>query len=322
MKIKDFMKGFTSGWTLLLVAGIVAAVAADTITTSGARVIIDPAKGLDVDELYSSTVLQLIPSGDTSDYLELQTVSDRPGINIVGSDWVVITQDDDNNGELQINVRDDYLGFNLDTNDSDGTDAVSFYAFSQHSGTLPQDLRIYNRMPSGDIVFMTNEDTDDYGVMNTATNVFSFSPNTDDDGTLGTDSKRWADVKAVLVKGSDYCFENDVCMTEWVNDQGQVDIAFVYGLPTEEQRKKMAVFRYATYGEYISGQMINATHYASDAFTEQEFNTIKSEITVNGKPDFTFGRQVRMSLREVKHTIERVNALEATLCGEGHAEYC
>jgi hypothetical protein len=141
-----------------------------------------------------------------------------------------------------------------------------------------------------------------------------FEPVADNNKKLGSASYRWSDTRTVLLNGADVCFENNICMTECVNNQNQIDICFVYGKPTEDQAKTIAIATTPNYQTYAK-----VTEYP---VSENEYNNRKSSVMVNGKLDFTQGRTVRLSMRDVKENIERLDEIEETLCNYGATKYC
>ena len=112
-------------------------------------------------------------------------------------------------------------------------------------------------------------------------------------------------------------------MTEFENSEGQKDICFVNGKPTEGQAKKIGLFDFATYADYVASHTDVEGVY-DNSLTEDDFNTYKSQITTgNGNPDFTFGRPIKMTLRDVAEGLSRIETLEAQLClRDGSYPFC
>jgi hypothetical protein len=284
MKIDNRVFGIL---VVAFLATFVAAVASNTIElSSGNGEIIAPANlTFDIgEELRAQT------SGDGDDYIQFSTVGNTPTIDVVGGAYLSIHNDVNiSNGQLRITA-----------------DGIKTFRLYETGGDVLMQV-------IGDSTLYTSE---------------NFVPDQDDTYTLGATAggnKRWADVKSVLINGADFCFENNICLTE-CNVDGKKDICFVNGKPTVNQRKKMALAAFFDFDDYRSSHMIDnveivddpltnstteiITKVYDDSLTEEQFNTYKSQLYVDGILDFTFTRTVHGSLRELNGLIARVEALE------------
>ena len=59
-----------------------------------------------------------------------------------------------------------------------------------------------------------------------------------------------------------------------------------------------------------------------ESLSEQEFNQYRSEIIVNGLPDFRFNRTVKFTLRDVGKLIKKVDDIETFLCNQEVNQFC
>ncbi len=141
-------------------------------------------------------------------------------------------------------------------------------------------------------------------------------------GCLSTDAlcpatKRWAKIEAVDMGSGDYCFGNDMCFTECVDDYGDSDICIVEGKKTEEQRRRMGLAIYKDFEEYQTshstdidekGEALGFTHY-DESLTLEEFNKLREGIIVGGKLDFRFNRTVLSSINRIRDVEEGLDNL-------------
>lgn len=178
---------------------------------------------------------------------------------------------------------------------------------------------------SDDIVLMPNADGNDYFKFSTVADVNYFEaignsnvrvnddfiPYTDNSFDSGIASLRWADTRTVLLNGADICFENNICMTECVNELNQMDICFIYGKPNQNQANLIALYYFETWDQYL-----NETNNQYN-LTESEYNQYYDMITIDGKPDFTFNRQTYGSLRQIDKYIREYIAMKKVLINKG-----
>ena len=142
-----------------------------------------------------------------------------------------------------------------------------------------------------------------------------FAPETDNQESFGTGSFRLANVLSVLINGADICLENQICLTETENDNGQIDACYVYGKPTDEQRVKIGVATIATYEDYIYSH--GGSEDFDNSLSESEFDAIHAElITANGNYDFSFGRTKHLCLRDLKNIPVRVDTMGSEMCAK------
>jgi len=242
-------------------------------------------------EIFSSQEIHLIPSNDLSDYLNFQTINNIPTMTIVG----------DQNFRINSTIEPlSSILFGFQKN----TSRIIFY-------------------PNNDRTIVLNafEDVDGeqdgLEISSNGAGMRYVYPDTDNAWMLGTGSRRWADIQSVLIQGSDICFMapvgNEICMVECENEQNQQDICFVLGKVTETERHKIALIPYETFTEYQNNHMKNGTY--DNTLTEEEFNTYRSEIiTPSGNVDVTFGRPVKMNLKDVKNSLDKLDNIETETC--------
>jgi hypothetical protein len=149
-----------------------------------------------------------------------------------------------------------------------------------------------------------------------------FIPAGDNAYSLGTASYRWSDLRSVLINGADYCFQNNLCLTECVIN-GVQDICVVDGLPTKEQAEIMGLADVKDYAEYKT--RMNGTIKNEDEFKDKKIKAFK-----NDKRDFVFNRTIISSLLSDRNTtaaqietrlrtLEEENALQAQQIEELYA---
>lgn len=129
----------------------------------------------------------------------------------------------------------------------------------------------------------------------------AFVPNTDNAYKLGTVNNRWSDLRSVLINGADYCFQNNLCLTECVIN-GVQDICVVEGLPTREQAEIMGLADVKDYAEYkvrMNGSLM-----------ESQFNIQKSKAFKGNIRDFVFDRKIITSLGKISDLEQRISVLE------------
>jgi len=202
--------------------------------------------------------------------------------------------------------------------DSAGS-SLTFSKYNESHATHP-DSGVLSMNDVGVFKIIVDDDNDDYGQFNTASNVFQFTPNADSDGALGTEPLSWANAWIVSINGADICLANGWCLTEFNND-GQKDVCIVTQKPTKEMERKMGLAGYSNFTEYVSNHMVsNQAETAmvyDESFTEAEFNQILIEIYPDGILDLTFGRNCHGSFREVKSTMDRQEELIQILYDNG-----
>ena len=237
--------------------------------------------------------------------------------NAATNDAVIFWEDTAGNGRWFIGQKDAIGDFQIYSYGAGGI-VQNFYAagggYIDARGTAAD----FTITASGDIIWSP-----------TGNNI---KPPTDNTKLLGQTvggNLRYADVKALLINGADFCYENNICFTECVNDLNQIDICFVYGKPTTEQRKTMGLVAFNNYSEYVSSHMdyVNETHNEFDSsMTETDFYTRRASVLIDGKIDFTFDREIHGSMRQIKSVMveqnQRINALETFLCNQGAGEFC
>ena len=254
-----------------------------TIYTGDDNLILKPADNL---------VFQ--PNGDTDDYLVFNTTGNMVVFNRIGG--------------ANTRFKSDVANTAIELMSNDNVQAV-IGKFNATDANYPSDLRLYNPDADGEIVLMPNGDTNDYVIISTASNVVSITPNTDGEGTLGTDALTWADVKSVLINGADYCFENNMCLTECLDNNSNPDICIVKGKPTGEQFKSILTASFKDYQEYVNKHMVNKIllngtvtdeMVFDNSLSKEEFEFYRSKAVFKDGKDFTLGREKVSSFNHIK----------------------
>jgi len=142
-----------------------------------------------------------------------------------------------------------------------------------------------------------------------------FIPYTDNAYSLGINTRRWSTLYSQTLNTGDVVFKNNVTLTEAIDANGQRDIWFVAGVPSDNQIFKMGLYDIPDFAEFQRRHSEDDGTYAHD-LTEALFIQYKAEVTgANGYPDFTFGRTKYLSIREVKNGLDRLDAIESETCG-------
>lgn len=224
-------------------------------------------------------------------------------------------------GDVTLNAVDDINMYGDDffmRNDAGSTDIYL------ESGTIDGNVNMWFRpnQNSSDYVILSVRDIADgrQGMYFQANQDVDkqFIPYADSAYRLGTTSLRWSEIWADSINGADISFLNGVSMVECINKDGLLDICFVYGELTQDQIKTRSIAKHKTYVDYVISQDENGTNVMS----ENEFNLRKETITENGKLDLTFGRNIHMSMRDVKDSLNRLDEIEDSLCTQGLSKYC
>ena len=264
--------------------------------------------------------------GDLDDTLLIYTNANLPTIKTIGANALIIRGDVAGNGAVNGYYRmTNYKDYAQTTMFVDSGNAFQFAKSNDTDSTFGLIGASAITDDNAPILFKPNGDADNYVIISTTGNIESVTPSTDNHGTVGTSDKTWNNIISTLINGADICLANNWCLTEYSNN-GLNDVAIVTQKPTEEMIIKMSLYKYQTFDEYKVNHMVlninnqtNETNIIYDeTLTETQFNQYRNEIYIDGKLDFTLGRTVHGSLREIKSMMDRQTELITNLYDNGY----